>query len=204
MKCGFAIFLLLKRTQSMKLIITLFALSFSLFADIELPQNFKTDFHQTITNEKGKVINYEGSVVFKNFQQLLANTLGEETTYTRSLFKWNYEKPTEKEVCTDGIQLIVVDHDLEQVSNYLIDEGINLEEILKIAQKISETDYQATYKGIEYLITLDAKEQLKQIVYVDNLENNVKIIFQNMNYNTTLEEHMLECNAPNYYDVIKG
>ena len=174
----------------MKLLISLLTVSMLLFADITLPQNFKTDFHQTITNDKGKVINYDGNVVFKN--------------YNRSLFKWSYASPTQKEVCTDGTQLIVVDHDLEQVSTYMINDGINLEEILKIAKKISQSDYQATYKDIEYLISLDEKEQLRQIVYVDNLDNSVKIMFNDMNYNTTVNEDDLACNAPKSYDIIKG
>ena len=180
----------------MKLFITLLTLTLSLSAEIVLPQTFKTNFHQTITNEKGKVIKYNGKVLFKNFTSSLNNN--------RSLFKWSYTSPTQKEVCSDGTQLIVVDHDLEQVSTYLIDDGINLEEILKIAKKISQDEYKATYKDVEYLIRLDEKEQLKQIVYVDNLDNVVKIIFKNMDYTTTVNENELECNAPANYDEIKG
>jgi len=188
----------------MKLFITLLTLSLSLSAEIVLPQTFKTDFHQTITNEKGKVIQYDGNVLFKNFQNRFTDDLGKQTTYSRSLFKWSYTSPTQKEVCTDGTQLIVVDHDLEQVSTYMIDDGINLEEILKLAKEISKNEYKATYKEIEYLISLDEKGLLKQIVYVDNLENAVKIIFKNMNYDTTVNEGALECNAPADYDEIKG
>jgi len=188
----------------MKLFITLLTLSLSLSAEIVLPKTFKTDFHQTITNEKGKVIKYDGNVLFKNFQNTFTNDLGEQSTYSRSLFKWSYTSPTEKEVCTDGTQLIVVDHDLEQVSTYMIDDGINLEEILKLAKEISKNEYKATYKEVEYLISLDEKEQLKQIVYVDNLDNAVKIIFKNMDYTTTVNESALECNAPADYDEIKG
>jgi len=188
----------------MKLFISLLALGFTLNADILLPENFKTDFQQTITNDKGKVIKYEGQVLFKNSKQVFATAEDINSTYTQSLFKWSYSSPTKKEVCTDGIQLIVVDHDLEQVSNYLIDDGINLEEILKLAKAISPTDYQASYKDIEYLITMDEKKQLQQIVYVDNLDNKVKIIFKNMNYDTTVDISTLECNAPQEYDQIKG
>ena len=183
----------------MKHLIWLLTLSTLLSADINLPQNFKTDFHQTITNEKGKIINYEGTVVFKNLEHT-----GQESISTRSLFKWSYTMPTEKEVCTDGTSLIVIDHDLEQVSTYMIDDGINLEEILKIAKKISEREYQASYKEVEYLISLDEKEQLKQIVYVDNLDNAVKIIFKNMNYSPVINQNDLDCNAADTYDIIKG
>ena len=188
----------------MKLLISLLTLSTLLLADINLPQNFKTDFHQTITNDKGKVIKYAGEVVFKNLKETFTDVTGLESQYTRSLFKWSYTSPTQKEVCTDGTQLIVVDHDLEQISNYMIDDSINLEEILKIAKKISETNYQASYKEVEYLITLDVKEQLEQILYVDNLDNAVKIIFKNMNYRTNINEDVLGCNAPENYDIIKG
>jgi len=174
----------------MRHFITLLALGLSLNAEILLPINFTTDFQQTITNDKGKVITYEGNVFFKNVNQ--------------SLFKWAYTAPTQKEVCTNGVQLIVVDHDLEQVSTYLMDDGINLEEILKLAKPISMTDYQATYRDIEYLITIDSKKQLKKIVYVDDLDNKVKIIFKNMNYNAMVNIRDLECNAPQTYDIIKG
>jgi len=188
----------------MRHFISLLALGFTLNANIILPENFTTDFQQTITNDKGKVIKYEGQVLFKNLHQLSITPEGKEEEFSRSLFKWSYTSPTQKEVCTDGIQLIVVDHDLEQVSNYLIDDGINLEEILKIANQISKTSYQATYKDIEYLITMDEKQQLQQIVYVDNLDNKVKIIFKNMNYDNTVDENRLECQAPKEYDIIKG
>lgn len=189
----------------MKRLITLSALVVSLNATITLPNNFITDFQQTITNDKGKEIKYEGNVLFENIKQNIQNPVAGAEAYSRSLFKWNYSSPTKKEVCTDGVQLIVIDHDLEQVSRYLIDEGINLEEILKVAKKISDKDYKATYKETEYLITLDQNEQLAKIVYVDNLDNGVKILFNNMNYNNaSFNEKDLECQAPKSYDIIEG
>jgi len=174
----------------MKLFITLSALVLMLHANITLPQSFESNFQQTITNDKGKVIEYNGSVLFQN--------------QDRSLFKWNYTYPTKKEVCTDGISLRVVDHDLEQISNYFVDEGINLEAILNVAQKISVTDYKATYKEVEYFISVDIKNQLSKIVYVDNLDNRVKIIFNNIYYNTAIDMKRLECQAPQEYDIIEG
>lgn len=189
----------------MKLLITLSVLVVSLNASITLPHNFQTNFQQTITNDKGKVIKYEGNVLFKNMKESIQNQAGEIESYSRSLFKWDYTSPTKKEVCTDGVQLIVVDHDLEQVSRYLVDEGINLEEILKVAKKITNKDYKASYKETEYIITLDENEQLSKIVYVDNLDNGVKIIFNNMNYNkASFNETDLECHAPKEYDIIEG
>jgi outer membrane lipoprotein carrier protein len=174
----------------MKLFLTLSVLVIALQANITLPQNFESNFKQTITNENGKVIEYNGSVLFQNQH--------------RSLFKWSYTYPTKKEVCTDGIQLIVVDHDLEQVSNYMVDEGINLEAVLNVAEKITSTDYKATYKEVEYLISVDTENQLNKIVYVDNLDNGVKIMFNNIQYNTNIDINLLECQAPQEYDIIEG
>jgi len=188
----------------MKLLLLLSTLFVSLSAKITLPSNFTTDFQQTITNDHGKVINYKGKVYFQDLVEAIADDSGIEQSYTRSLFKWNYTAPSKKEVCTDGIQLTVVDHDLEQVANYLVDEGIDLKSILSVAKKITEQDYQASYKGIEYLITLDSKEQLSKIVYVDNLDNRVKILFSGMKYNGIMNSNILECTAPKEYDRIKG
>lgn len=189
----------------MKLLITLAILVVSLNARITLPNNFTTNFKQTITTDQGKVIKYKGSVLFKNITESIANAQGDIETYSQNIFKWNYNTPTQKEVCTNGIRLTVIDHDLEQISHYYVDEGINLEAILKVARKISTKDYQATYKDMEYIITLDKNGQLSKIVYVDNLDNGVKIIFNNMHYNNaSFNASDLTCQPPKSYDIIKG
>ena len=189
----------------MKLLLTLSVLAMALQAEITLPNNFETEFKQSITNDQGKVIKYDGNVIFNKITESFSDNSGVENSYSRSLFKWDYTSPTKKEVCTDGVQLIVVDHDLEQVSNYMVNEGIDLESILKVAQKITNVDYKATYKETEYIITLDNSEQLSKIVYVDNLDNGVKIIFNNMNYNSTsFDVKKLECQAPKEYDIIES
>ena len=80
----------------MKILIVLFTLLSMAQAEIILPNNFSTNFNQTITNDSGKVIEYAGQVLFQNMRQTLVDENGNETTYTRSLFKWNYTKPTSK------------------------------------------------------------------------------------------------------------
>jgi len=192
----------MKRILSL-LTLTTLTTTMALNAEIALPTTFKTDFSQTLTNENGKVIKYEGTVLFKRMKTTLSAQPSQNET-SRNLFKWSYTKPTQKEVCTDGMQFIVVDHDLEQVATYFIDNGINLEEIVKLAKPISKTNYTATYKDVEYLITLNENQQLQKIVYVDSMENKVKILFNNMSYNPEVELTSLECNAPVDYDIIKG
>jgi outer membrane lipoprotein carrier protein len=189
----------------MKFIYLLSLVAISANATISLPNNFETDFNQTITNAKGKVIEYHGHVKYKNEKQILIDEHNNEQRIESPLFKWDYTSPTQKEVCTDGVQLIVVDHDLEQVSRYLISEGINLSKILQVAQKLSNKDYKATYKEVEYLIRLDEVGHLKKIFYVDDLDNRVKILFDNMQYDLkSFDEKGLECTAPSDYDTIEG
>ncbi|NEW61725.1 hypothetical protein GSY74_10545 [Sulfurovum sp. bin170] len=189
----------------MKLIFTISIMAMALNADMALPNNFETDFNQTITNDKGKAIEYSGNVKFKQEKTILVNESGSETEISSKLFKWNYKSPTQKEVCTDGLQLIVIDHDLEQVSRYLIDEGLDLEEVLKVAQKISKKDYKALYREVEYLITVDDNEKLKKIFYTDSLDNRVRILFENMNYDIKpFDDRGLECEEPKDYDIIEG
>ena len=189
----------------MKIVLVLSVLALTLNAEITLPNNFQSGFKQSITNEQGKVIKYDGKVIFNKIIESFLDNTGTSQSYIKSLFKWNYTSPTRKEVCTDGTQLVVIDHDLEQVSNFMVDEGIDLEGILKVAQKITNVDYKATYKETEYIITVDNNEQLSKIVYVDNLDNGVKIIFNNMNYNSaSFDVKQLECKSPKEYDIIQG
>jgi len=162
----------------------------SLYADgIILPDNFKADFMQKITNPKKKSINYSGKVRFS----------------TPSLMKWEYTKPTQKEVCTDGKELRVVDHDLEQVSTYFISKGFNLNEIVKKAKEHSPKIYVARYEGKSYTIQVDGKKRLQSIAYYDDLDNKVQIIFKNIKYGKgALGLKSMTCTAPKAYDRIRG
>ena len=189
----------------MKKLLLILAITLAINSDISLPDNFISNFSQTITNDKGKVIKYMGQVAFKEDKQIFVAENGVEQKFVSKLFKWDYKKPTHKEVCSDGVQIIVIDHDLEQVSKYIIDDGLDLEQILKVAQKLSNKDYKAVYKDVEYLITLDDKGELKKIFYTDNLDNRVRIIFTNINYNSrSFTNEQLECDIPSDYDIIEG
>ncbi|MCO4845537.1 MAG: outer-membrane lipoprotein carrier protein LolA [Sulfurovum sp.] len=160
-----------------------------LSANIELPENFQADFTQKITNTKEKVITYSGKVRFSN----------------ETLFKWSYKEPTQKEVCTNGLELIVVDHDLEQVSAYRIAKGIDISKILKQAKPHSENIYVAEYENKLYTIQIDNKQKLHSIAYFDDLDNKVQIVFKRMKYGKrNLPAQSMKCNYPKNYDMIRG
>jgi outer membrane lipoprotein carrier protein len=159
-----------------------------MFATIELPENFQADFIQKITNTKGKIIEYKGKVSFSNV----------------TLFKWSYTKPTKKEVCTNGYEVIIVDHDLEQVSTYLIAKGMDIAKILENAKLHSSNIYVAQYENKKYTIQVN-KKMLHSIAYFDDLENKVQIVFKHMKYGKgDLDDQTMMCNYSNDYDMIKG
>jgi len=174
----------------MRSLLLIFTLSLGLFADVlSLPEYFKADFTQKITNTKGKVISYKGKVYFSN----------------KLHFKWDYTAPTKKQVCTNGRELTVVDHDLEQVSEYAIEKGFNFSEILKKAKPHKKNIYVANYENKSYTIQVDASQRLHSIAYFDELDNKVQIIFKKVKYGKgNLSKKVMTCKVPKAYDMIRG
>ncbi len=174
----------------MRIFITMLTLGLYVYADpIMLPENFKANFKQSITNAKKKIINYSGTVRFSNHVNL----------------KWNYLKPTQKEVCTNSTELVVIDHDLEQVSIYRINKGFNFSKIIKKAKLHSKNIYVAKYENTNYTIQVDAKQKLHSIAYFDELDNKVQIVFKQVKYaKGNLSKKEMTCKIPADYDMIKG
>lgn len=173
----------------MRLLPLLLLASSLLFAEINLPENFQANFIQKITNPKKQVIRYSGKVRFSDEKR----------------FKWSYVKPTKKEVCTDGFELMVVDHDLEQVSIYRITNGLDIAKILKKAKVHSKNVYVAQYENIQYTIQVDSRQKLQSIAYFDDLDNKVQIVFKAMRYGKgKLPLKNMQCYYPRSYDMIRG
>jgi outer membrane lipoprotein carrier protein len=169
-------------------IVLLFIMSVNA-GDIVLPASFKADFVQTVTNTQKKVIRYEGKVYFSDQKHL----------------KWAYVKPTKKEVCTDGREVLVVDHDLEQVSAYRIDKGLDLSGIIADAKPYRKDVYVTEYNGKQYTIQLDSRGHLQSVAFYDDLDNKVQILFQQMQYRRLpYPAGQMKCNYPADYDVIRG
>ena len=173
----------------MQQFLLLFLCSPFIMANILLPDNFHANFMQKITNPKKKVIKYSGEVAFSN----------------KDNFKWSYLKPTKKEVCTNGKELLVVDHDLEQVSSYFLNKGVNITAILKEAKLHHENVYVAKYENRQYTIKVSKKQKLHSIAYFDDLDNKVQILFTKMHYGKgKINSSKMLCNYPKYYDKIEG
>lgn len=174
----------------MRQLLLVFLLSIFAFSkSIYVPENFQAKFTQKITNPKKKVINYSGNMYFSDSSKL----------------KWEYKKPTKKEVCTNGMELLVVDHDLEQVSNYKINTGFNLSQILKKAKFHKKNIYLAKYNGKQYTLQVNKNNRLVAIAYFDDLDNKVQIAFSSIKYGKgKLASKKMRCDYPKNYDMIRG
>ena len=158
-------------------------------AEIAIPEHFEADFVQMVTNPKKKVITYEGDVKFSDSNKM----------------KWKYSKPTQKEVCTNGKDLLVVDHDLEQASYYRIRDGFDLLSILKSAKKHKDHIYLASYQDKTYTIKTAKDDTIQSVAYYDDLDNKVQILFKKMRYGKgKLDPTGMKCQIPKTYDIIKG
>ncbi len=173
----------------MKQLLLLLLITLSIHANsILIPKSFQANFKQIVTNPKKKIINYSGKVYFSE----------------QSKLKWEYLKPTKKEVCTSETELLVVDHDLEQVSKYNISKGFNLNTILEKAKYHSKNIYLTSYNDTEYTIQVDKQRKLQSIAFYDDLDNKVQISFIGVKYkNSKLYSKKLKCTLPKDYDVIK-
>ena len=165
-------------------------LTFALGAGvIRLPRSFSADFIQKISNPSGKTISYSGKVFMNSPDSM----------------KWIYEKPSRKEVCSDGKRVTVVDHDLEQISIYRLKSGLDLSSVLSKAKHYKDNIYTANYEGKIYTIALDSKGRVEQIAYRDDMDNVVNIHFYEIKYvDKPFERDRLECRLPPAYDRIGG
>ena len=172
----------------MKQLLLLLTLNIFAFSNsIVISKNFHANFTQKVTNPKGKVINYSGKIYFLESLKL----------------KWLYEKPTKKEVCTNGNYLVVVDHDLEQISKYNLINRFDLISILKSAKHHNKNLYLAKYMGKQYTIQVDKNNRLQAVAYFDNLDNKVQILFTHIKYKKVSLKTAI-CSYPKNYDVIEG
>ncbi|MCB4752475.1 MAG: hypothetical protein LGB03_06385, partial [Sulfurovum sp.] len=106
---------------------------------------------------------------------------------------------------TNGKEILVVDHDLEQISVYQIDKGFDLIQILKSARLYKKHIYVTQYEGKNYTIKLNNKGQLQSVLYDDDLDNKVQILFTKIKYGKgKLPALVIRCSYSADYDIIKG
>lgn len=164
----------------LKLIIILFpAILFSSSLNIK---DFKSSFTQTITSPKNKITKYSGNIKFHN-----------------DSMKWEYIKPTKKEICSKNNKMLIVNHDLEQVTLINSPKKINILKVLNEAKLHHKNIY--TVKMFDLLYTISVNNNtLEYITFYDEVDNKILIQFKKIKHKSIKN---ILCNYPSYYDFIK-
>ena len=149
--------------------------------------SFEADFKQTITDDKQKVLNYQGSVIATKPQNAL----------------WNYTHPVNKQVYINSRVVTIIEPELEQAIIKNIESTFDFFKLVHNAKKITKQNYETFYKETKFIIKTDAHEIINSISYKDEFENDVVIYFTNQKVNKPLDNQLFVPNIPLDYDVIR-
>ena len=170
----------------MKYLFLYLALSTFLFASLENINSFQADFTQTVIDDKGKVLTYNGRVVASKPQNAL----------------WNYLKPVTKDIYINADSITVIEPEIEQVIIRKIESNFDFFNMIRKAKKTDENSYLAMFKNSKFIIKTE-NSLIKSISYSDEFENSVQILFENQKQNEEINEDIYTPNIPLEFDIIR-
>ncbi|WP_044418486.1 LolA-like outer membrane lipoprotein chaperone [Halarcobacter anaerophilus] len=154
--------------------------------DFEKIKTFKANFLQTVTNEAGKKVKYEGEVYIKKSGKVL----------------WKYESPIKKDVYVIGEEVIINEPELEQIIITTLEKNIDIVTLLKKAKKIGENLYSTKLYDTEYLLEIK-DDKIEKISFKDQLSNKIEIEFSKIKNNLDFDDSIFMFTIPKNYDVIQ-
>jgi len=174
-----------------KLLISIIFISSLLYASFDNLKSFKADFKQTLTDDKNKTISYYGEVIADAKKQTA---------------RWHYKKPVDKTIYISYFNVTIIEPELEQVIIKRVDleDGFNFFKMLKEAKQIDKNRFLAIYKNKKFTISVDKNSLLKNIEYLDEFDNKVKIEFKNQKYNIKFNKDSFIPKFPLEYDIIEN
>lgn len=163
-------------------------ITMQLFASIALEEitSFEADFKQSITDEKDKVLTYNGRIVALKPQNA----------------RWSYTKPIKKDVFINDFEVTIVEPEIEQVIVKRLESNFNFFKIISNAKKIDLNTYVAFYRDSKFTIVKKGA-LIESISYLDEFENRVEIRFENQKQNHTVEKSIFIPKYPIEFDIIK-
>ena len=168
-----------------KIVLSIF-LSITAFASINNITSFDANFTQKITDDKNKILTYEGHIIASKPQNAY----------------WRYSSPIEKDVYITRFKVTIVEPEIEQVIIRRVSSDFDFFKMIKNAKKIKEDVYRANYK--ETIFTISTKNSLiTSISYLDDFENIVKITFSNQKQNLKINKELYKAKFPLDYDIIR-
>jgi len=169
----------------MKRVILAALLVTSTYANMNDINSFEADFSQNIVDDKGVKITYIGHIIASKPRYAL----------------WQYFKPIQKSVYILPNKIIVIEPDLEQVIIKHLNGNFDLFKIIHNAKKIDANKYLAKFKDKQYIITTE-NSKIKAISYKDELENDVRITFENQEENKKIPQEKYTPHIPDEYDIV--
>lgn len=161
----------------------LFSLS---FASIEQINSFKADFVQSVTDDKNKVLYYNGNVIALKPQNAL----------------WKYSKPVLKDVYMSPQTVVIIEPEIEQVIIRRVESNFDFFNMISHAKKVGENRYETSFQNTKFDIKTK-NELIESITYRDEFENKIEIVFKNQMQNEAVEKDIFVPKIPEGYDIIQ-
>jgi outer membrane lipoprotein-sorting protein len=168
----------------LKLLFPILLLSLQLFGELSNLNSFQANFKQVVSSDGDKII-YNGKLSIKQPHFVL----------------WEYQTPVEKRIYLNGVNLFLVEPELEQVIIKRVSKGLKMLEVIRDAKKIDKNRYRASVDNRDYLLILEGGK-LAKIIYSDELENGVEIEFSNQIENGYISKALFLPEIPDYFDRI--
>ena len=209
------------QTKMNKLLFTFLILSFNVFADsisdlnafVNNVSSMSSEFSQVVLDKKGlKLQDVEGVMLFKRPNK----------------FRWDYLKPYQNQIISDGDRLYMYDQDLRQVSinpigkvggstPLLIIAGKNIEKYFTLKNIEDQSGAEANH-NIKWVEAIPKEEgagfikvilgltenKLSAMKIVDAFEHITTISFKNAKYNVSLVDNDFLFKLPNGVDVVQN
>ena len=169
----------------MKIFTLLLTLYTICFASLHNLTSFEADFVQSIKDDKNKTLVYKGHIIASKPQFAI----------------WSYKEPIEKDVYINNWSVTIIEPEIEQVIIKKIESNFDFFKLIENAKEIEKNIYIAQYKGSIFKIKL-VNNLIDSIQYLDEFENNVKILFTKQVENQIIDNNIFQAKYPLDYDVI--
>lgn len=172
----------------------------------EKTQSVRANFHQTVTDRQGrKVQEVHGTMQLKRPNK----------------FRWDYNKPYEQQIISDGKQVWLYDTELAQVTvrdttkalgsspAALLAGGKAIEETFSLSNTnnkdtLNWVSAQPKDKesGFEKILLGFKDDQIQEMTLLDSFGHHTKIVFTNVEVNPSLNEKSFLFKVPKGVDVV--
>ncbi|QFR49309.1 outer membrane lipoprotein chaperone LolA [Sulfurimonas lithotrophica] len=169
----------------MKLFLTILFIAVHTYASLSEINTFEADFTQSITDEKNKVLKYNGHI-----------TASKPKSAT-----WQYHYPIEKKIYINNFEATIVEPEIEQVIIRRIESEFDFFQLIKKAKKINENSFLTVYNNTEYIIKVQ-NNLVESISFLDQFENKVKIEFSNQKQNHKIDTSVFTPKYPMDFDIV--